>query len=352
MVKVKCTKKKVKRAQPNADPYDPSTAHCHTPLLRPPSPTSTRRGRGHNDPARRMPRVQSTRDERRMLSSLLVTCASVPRVSIAPGVEMPLLNFGFQKDHAAAIKLGVRGLDTALTYGDAQQQEVGKAVRESGVARSELFVTSKIPCCPSPFTSRLCATTSPNATANVLHDLEMLGLSYVDLMLVHWPCGSFAESVATYKAIEPLVMSGQARAIGISNFNASAIEALLPLIHVKPAVNQCGFSISGHDESTSLWGRDDDTQRACVKHGITYSAYSPLGGVAKHGTGHVLKDPTVNAVAKAHNRSAAQVALRWVTQKGVVAVTSSNEIAHVESDLQTFDFTLTSSEMSELAKVQ
>ena len=71
-----------------------------------------------------------------MLASLLVTCASVPRVSIAPGVEMPLLNFGFQKDHAAAIKLGVRGLDTALTYGDAQQQEVGKAVRESGVART------------------------------------------------------------------------------------------------------------------------------------------------------------------------------------------------------------------------
>ena len=288
-----------------------------------------------------------------MLQSLLVTCATVPRVSIAPGVEMPLLNFGFQKDHAAAIKLGVRGLDTALTYGDAQQREVGRAVRESSVARSEMFVTSKIPCCPSPFTSRLCpAAISANATANVMHDLAMLGLDYVDLMLVHWPCGSFADSVATYRALEPFVMSGQARAIGISNFNASAIEALLPHITVKPAVNQCGFSIAGHDESTSLWGRDDDTQRACVKHGITYSAYSPLGGVAKHGTGHVLHDPTVNAVADAHNRSAAQVALRWVTQKGVVAVTSSNELAHVASDLQTFDFALTSSEMSELAKVQ
>ena len=83
-----------------------------------------------------------------MLCSLLISCATVPTMPIAPGVNMPLLNFGWQKDHSASIKIGVRGLDTALTYGDDQQGEVGRAVRESGIPRSEFFVTTKVPCCP------------------------------------------------------------------------------------------------------------------------------------------------------------------------------------------------------------
>ena len=278
--------------------------------------------------------------------------SSVPRVEVSPAVYMPLLNFGFQNDHAAALKMGVRGLDTALTYGDPQQTEVGKAVRESRIPRSEIFITTKVPCCPAQFTTRLCPPSqSTNVTANVKHDLKMLGLDYVDLLLVHWPCADFEATVATYLALEPFVLSGVARAIGISNFNSSAIEALMPRVNVTPAVNQCGFSISGHFESTSLWGRDDATHASCIKHRITYSAYSPLGGVAKHGTGHVLNDPTVNAVAASHNRSAAQVALRWVTQQGVVAVTSSDKLTHTASDLQSFDFNLTSAEIEELAKV-
>jgi len=283
-----------------------------------------------------------------MLALLPVFAAKVPRVPIAPGVEMPMLNFGYQKDHTAAIQIGVRGLDTALTYGDPQQKEVGKAVRDASVPRSELFVTSKIPCYPSDFQQG-----SPtNSTADVLHDLDMLGLGYVDLMLLHWPCDTIEGSAAAYKAMEPFLASGQAKAIGISNFNASAIEALLPLVNTKPSVNQCGFSIAGHDESTSLWGRDDITHAACRKHGIQYSAYSPLGGVTKQGTGYVLSNPTVQAVAKAQNRSAAQVAMRWVVQKGVVAVTKSDEIDHIASDLEVFDFRLTEAQMVELAAVK
>ena len=185
----------------------------------------------------------------------------------------------------------------------------------------------------------------------MLHDLGTLGLEYVDLLLLHWPCAELADTVATYKALEPFVLSGRARAIGISNFNSSAINALLPHVSVKPAVNQCGFSISGHDESSSLWGRDDATHAACRQHGIQYSAYSPLGGVTKHGTGHVLSEPTVIAVAKAHNVSAAQVALRWVVQSGVVAVTASDNLGHVASDLQVYSFALSDAEMATLARV-
>ena len=287
---------------------------------------------------------------------------SVPRIEIAPGVLMPAMNFGDQKNHTMAIEQGARGLDTANVYGDPQQREVGNAVRAAiamGVPRSEIFVTSKIECCPgSGFCgavqgAALCLT-KQNATHNIEHDFDVLGLDYVDLMLLHWPCDDMDASVATYKAMEPLVASGKAKAIGVSNFNASALAELLSRVDVKPAINQCAFSIAGH---TGIpyhgfnWGRDDATRELCEANNITYSAYSPLGGWAMGGTSHVLSDPTVNSVAAAHNSTAAAVALRWVTQQGIVAVTSSDNPSHVAGDLASFDLTLTDAEMAALAKV-
>ena len=294
-----------------------------------------------------------------MLFVVAALCTDVPRVEIAPGVLMPLLFFGVQDNHTMAIDLGARGLDTANIYGDKQQREVGAAVRAAvaaGIPRADLFVTSKIECCPgSQFVggkakgAAMCLLKNHPAK-NIQHDFDVLGLDYVDLMLLHWPCDDFADSVKTYKAMEPLVASGKARAIGVSNFNASLIEALLPQVSVKPAINQCGYSIAGH--SLDQWGRDDATRQACEAHNITFSAYSPLGGWAKGGTSHVLDDPTVNAVAKAHNTSAAAVALRWVTQQGVVAVTSSDKPSHVSGDLASFDFDLSREEIDRLARVQ
>ena len=289
---------------------------------------------------------------------LLPSLGAVPTVPIAPNVNMPLLNFGIQKSHAAAIKLGIRGLDTALTYGDPQQMEVGRAIAESGVAREDFFLTTKVPCCPGKafvgkWSEAQCHK-HPNVTANVEKDLVLLGTPYVDLMLVHWPCDDMEDTVKTYLALEPFVTSGQVKAIGVSNLNASALAALLPRVNVKPAVNQCGYSIAGHFEDTSLWGRDDDTVKFCNSHGISYSAYSPLGGWAKGGTAHVLGDPTVKAVAAAHNRSTAQVALKFVVQQGIVAVTSSDKEDHLVSDLAIFDggLELSDAEMGQLAKVK
>jgi len=285
--------------------------------------------------------------------------APAPRVEIAPGVHMPLLNFGLQKNHSMAIALGARGLDTANVYDlqSPQQHEVGQAVRAAvaaGIPRSELFVTSKIECCPGgafmgKIKGKLLCAVRGNAAKNIAYDFAKLGLDYVDLMLLHWPCDDLADSVRTYKALEGLVQDGRARAIGVSNFNASALAAFLPQIHLKPAVNQCGYSIAGH--TLDAWGRDDATRMACEAHNITYSAYSPLGGWAKGGTGHVLDDPTVKAVAGAHNTTAAAVALRWVTQQGVVAVTSSDKASHVEDDLDSFALELTPEEMSRLSQV-
>ena len=284
----------------------------------------------------------------------------VPSVEISPSVWMPMLGFGIC-NHSLFISLGGRSLDTALDYGDDKQAEVGAAIRASGLPRSEFFVTTKIPCCPSAFVadstySQHChVRRSPEQTAaDIAHDLQMLGLSYVDAMLMHWPCDSTADVVSTWRVMEAMALNGTARAIGVSNFNSSAVETLVAHARVKPALNQVAYSIADHTGvpyRNQTWGRDDATRALCKRLGITYQAYSPLGGWALGGTSRVLHDPTVLAVAAAHNRSAAAVALRWVVQQGVPVVTSSDKAEYDEEDLAVFDFNLTAAEMERLAAV-
>lgn len=134
-----------------------------------------------------------------------------------------------------------------------------------------------------------------NATANIEHDFRTLGLPQVDLMLLHWPCETLEETVATYRAMQPLVDAGRARAIGVSNFNATFLEEFLghPGVTVPPSINQCGYSIHGHGGNSggiTPLGRDTATRDACRKHGVTFSAYSPLGGLSGI---DVLHDPEV-----------------------------------------------------------
>ena len=132
--------------------------------------------------------------------------------------------------------------------------------------------------------------------------------------------------------LEPFVAAGKARAIGVSNFNSTLLDFLLPRVNVTPAVNQCGFSIAGHFDSS--YGSDDDTVTYCKKHGIQYEAYSPDGNVAIGSTDAVVKDPTVEAVAKAHNRSTYEVAIKWVVQQDIVVVTSTNNVDETVDDLR------------------
>ena len=207
---------------------------------------------------------------------------------IAPGVLMPYVNLGGVHSHpsnySAWLEIGGVGLDTALMYGDDVQLHVGDAIEASNVSRDKLFVTSKVPCCPAPFT-KWCKWYSSEYTdldagtrANI--DLRLLGIKRVDLMLLHWPCSTMAETIASYRALEDFALAGKARAIGISNFNASMIDALYAAgpLRVKPAVNQCGFSIGNHNNES--YGRDFQTLQKCKEKGITYSAYSPLGGLS------------------------------------------------------------------------
>jgi len=290
------------------------------------------------------------------LIAAVSAAATVPTIQIRPGVHMPMVNMGVC-NHSLWLQNGGRGLDTALVYGDAAQSEVGAAIRASGLPRSSVFVTTKVPCCPARqwydynnHSSASCATHKGNTSADIKHDLSTLGLEYVDLLLMHWPCDNIEDTMTIYRAMEDMVATGKAKAIGVSNFDADHIEELMEHARVPPSVNQCGFSIAGH--TLDSWGRNDATVDKCKQHNITFEAYSPLGGWALGGTGRVLNDPVVKTVAAAHNKSSAQVALKWLVQQDIVVVTSSETATYDISDQQLWDFMLTDQEMTKLAALK
>lgn len=268
-------------------------------------------------------------------------------VEIAPLIEMPLLSCGVS-NRTNWVQAGGRGVDTAFSYGDPDQSNAGRVVVDSGHPRSEFFVTTKIPCCPTPFID-WCRPGWDDTSAVMQHDLDVLGLGYADLLILHWPCTTMEATVETYRHMEGFARSGKARAIGVSNFNASFLEAFVAAVTIKPAVNQNGFSIGGHAKEETKWGRDDVTLAKCKELGITYSAYGPLGDTTSV---DVLHQPRVLEVAAAHKRSAAQVALRWVVQQGIPSVTSTNSLQHAADDLEVYNFELTAEEMQLLAEVQ
>lgn len=276
-------------------------------------------------------------------------------VEIAPGVNMPYINLGGVHSHPSNyttwLELGGRGLDSALMYGDDVQVAVADAIQASRIPRGKLFVTSKVPCCPAPFT-KWCQWYDAefdelSAFTRAKIDARLLGVEVVDLVLLHWPCATMEQTIATYRSLEEFALAGKARAIGVSNFNASVIDALYAAgLRVPPAVNQCGFSVGNHNSSES--GRDFETLSKCKERGITYSAYSPLGGLSGV---DVLGNPVVKSIGQKHGKSSAQVALRWLTQQGVVVVTASDKASHLETDLEIFDFTLADDEMNALHKI-
>lgn len=272
-------------------------------------------------------------------------------VEIAPGVSMPLLMLGGVADrmsnHRLWLELGGRGIDTAYIYGAEVQHEVGQAIATSGIPRDQIFLSTKIPCCRNPNFDifgefRFCepwVTPEEAIEAN----FAQLGVEYLDLLLLHWPCSRFEGTVAAYQAMEKLQAAGKVRAIGVSNFNASMLDALIEATSVKPAVNQACFSVDHHWD-TSI-GEDAQTRKRCKELGITYEAYSPLGGL--NGV-NVMTDLKVKKIATAHGVTSAQVGLRWVTQQGIVAVTASGTTQHLKEDFAIFKFNLTSHEIAVL----
>lgn len=259
---------------------------------------------------------------------------SVPTREIAPGVNMPVISIGtwtsdgHSGEEAPAIvgawlKQGGRGIDTALVYMD--QAKVAKAIVDSGLTREEVFITTKIPGCGL-------------AQLAIDRDLKDLNTSYIDLLLIHSHAGLSCPN--TWKVLEENVKNGKLKSIGISNFKAKDIEEIMTGATIKPAVNQIQYNVFSHDE---------DVIAACRKHNITVEAYSPLA--PPYSKKSVMKEPTVSGIAKAHNVSAYQVALKWIIQRGDVLTVLSSNAAHQASDADLFGFTLTDDEMTKIGAV-
>ncbi|MFI1395323.1 aldo/keto reductase [Streptomyces sp. NPDC020681] len=258
--------------------------------------------------------------------------SKVPSITLNNGVAMPQLGFGVwqvpddeaTKAVATALDAGYRSIDTAAVYEN--EEGTGRAVAASGIAREDLFITTKLWNADHGYDKALRAFDT---------SLDKLGLDYVDLYLIHWPMvtkGAYAE---TYKALEKIHADGRAKAIGVSNFLPQQLEHLMAETSVVPVVNQ----IELHPQLQQA-----ELRELHAKHGIATEAWSPLG----QGKG-LLEVPTVVAVAQKHDRTPAQVVLRWHLQIGNVVIPKSVTPDRIRENLDVFGFELDADDLAAFA---
>ena len=244
---------------------------------------------------------------------------------LADGTVMPLLGLGVWQVpdgptcvHAvrSALELGYRHIDTAQAYGN--ESSVGQALRESGVARDEVFITTKFhPGRRDPL-------------REAAYSIEQLEVDYVDLYLVHWPGGG---ATWAWPGMEAAHARSYARAIGVSNFDPDELDQVLARATVAPVVDQVHFNPSAYRKALL---------NACAERDIALEAYSPLG------TGAQLDDPVVTGIADRLGRTPAQVLLRWCVQRGIPVITKSTHRDRIAENAQIFDFELSADDMAEL----
>ncbi|MFD8157482.1 aldo/keto reductase [Streptomyces malaysiensis] len=252
---------------------------------------------------------------------------SVPNVTLHTGLEIPQLGFGvFQVEDEqttsavlSAIEAGYRSIDTAAIYGN--EAGVGRALATSGVPREELFLTTKLWNADQGYDSTLAAFDT---------SLAKLGTDYVDLYLIHWPTPARDRYLDTWRALEKLLADGRTRAIGVSNFQPAHLERLLDHSGVIPVVNQ----VELHP-----YLQQRELRAFHAQHDIATEAWSPLA------QGALLQDPALDAIARRHGRTPAQVVLRWHLQLGNVVIPKSVTPARIRENIDVFDFTLTAEDI-------
>ncbi len=256
----------------------------------------------------------------------------VPNVVLNNGVEVPQLGFGVflvppeQVVEAVrtAIGAGYRLIDTAAAYGN--EEGVGQAVRQSGVPRDDVFVTTKVWNDDHGYDKTLKAFDRSRAR---------LGLGVVDMYLIHWPTPARGDYLQTWQALERIYQDGDARVIGVCNFTGRHLEELLAATSVVPAVNQ----VELHP-----YLPQDDLREVHDRHGIVTEAWSPIGRGKS-----LLDEPVVAKVAAAHRVSPAQAVLRWHIQLGNLAIPKSVTPERIRANIDVFGFQLTPGEMASLA---
>jgi 2,5-diketo-D-gluconate reductase A len=255
----------------------------------------------------------------------------VPTVRLNNGVEMPQLGFGvFQvpPDEVidpvrTAIESGYRLIDTAAAYQN--EEGVGKAIADSGVALSDLFLTTKLWNADQGYDEALRAFDT---------SLGKLGVESVDLYLIHWPLPKRDRYVDTWKAFEKIYADGRARAIGVSNFTERHLNRLFDETGIVPSINQ----VELHPKLPQ-----EQLREFHAAHGVQTEAWSPIG----QGKG-LLEEPTLTSIADSHGKSPAQVVLRWHMQLGNVAIPKSVTPDRIQQNIEIFDFELSDGDMGQI----
>ena len=245
------------------------------------------------------------------------------------GIQMPIVGFGTfmlsgetcTQSVVSAINSCYRMIDTAEAYGN--EREVGEGIKQSGINREELFLVTKV-----NFKSY------ETAEQTVLQSLSNLQTDYIDLMLLHWP---FANYYAAWHALEKLFAEGKIRAIGVSNFEPDQLLDLIAYNKVVPAVNQIETNLYCQRITERMW---------MDKKNVAHMAYAPLGQGNRN---EMFEEPVVLALAKKYKKSSAQILLRFLTQKGIAVIPRSSQMKHIKENIDLFDFSLTSDELSQLS---
>src|SRR5215217_5217211 len=257
--------------------------------------------------------------------------STVPSVTLNNRVEMPLLGFGVYQVYDAeecersvseALRTGYRLIDTAAAYGN--EEAVGKALQRSGVAREELFVTTKLWVQDAGYES---------AKRAFKRSLQRLQMEYLDLYLIHQP---FGDVYGAWRAMEDLYREGQIRAIGVSNFPPDRLMDLMVHNEVVPAVNQI---------ETHPFNQQIETQKFLQAHGVQHEAWAPFA----EGQHNIFENEVLLSLAGKYQKTDAQIILRWLTQRGIVAIPKSVRKQRIEENFDVFDVELSQEDMDAIA---
>ncbi|EFV04637.1 aldo/keto reductase [Segatella salivae] len=252
-------------------------------------------------------------------------------IKLVNGVEMPLLGYGVfrvnpeecERCVSDALNVGYRLIDTAQAYGN--EEGVGRAWRKSGIARKDLFLVTKI---------WISNSGEGKAATSIDESLRKLDTDYVDLLLIHQ---AYGDVFGTWRAMEKAYKEGKVRAIGVSNFQAGRFFDFAHFVDVKPMVNQL---------QCNVMAQQNDIQPILQETNTRTMSWGPLGG---QGVDGIVKSELLVSIGQKYGKSAAQVALRWLTQRGIVAIPKSSHIERMQQNFDIFDFSLTKEDMDKIA---